>query len=131
LGCERGARGEADLIFSDEDIIEGTARRPDPWFKPDRNPALMLACNAFGRLGAPDMAEPCFTPLLQRTTYDDHEVLLLVNRSVSNVPERAALLKHIAEKERVRVIEHPECPFNYSAVNNFGAVQASGEFVFF
>lgn len=235
---------EADLIFSDEDIIEGTARRLDPWFKPDWNPALMLACNAFGRLGAyrrslvqqvggfraefdgaeeydlvlrcagategdrirhiarilyhrrralkaggivesklgdldaggqaiadhlavqriaakvrggngqyqviysipsprprvsiiiattaqPDIAEPCFTPLLQRTTYDDYEVLLLVNRSVLNVPERAALLKHIAEKERVRVIEYPEGPFNYSAVNNFGAVQASGEILFF
>jgi hypothetical protein len=26
---------EADLIFSDEDMIEDTARRLDPWFKPD------------------------------------------------------------------------------------------------
>ena len=81
--------------------------------------------------GRPDIAEPCFTSLLQRTTYDDYEVLLLVNRSVLNVPERAALLKHIAEKERVRVIEYPEGPFNYSAVNNFGAVQASGEILCF
>lgn len=42
---------ETDLIFSDEDKIDGMANRFDPWFKPDWNPALMLSCNAFGRLG--------------------------------------------------------------------------------
>ena len=42
---------DADLIFSDEDKLEREAERSDPWFKPDWNPALMLSCNAFGRLG--------------------------------------------------------------------------------
>ena len=42
---------DADLIFSDEDKIESEATRSDPWFKSDWNPALMLSCNAFGRLG--------------------------------------------------------------------------------
>ena len=42
---------DTDLIFSDEDKIESEATRSDPWFKPDWNPALMLSCNAFGRLG--------------------------------------------------------------------------------
>ena len=42
---------DADLIFSDEDRLEREATRSDPWFKPDWNPALMLSCNAFGRLG--------------------------------------------------------------------------------
>ncbi len=233
----------ADLIFSDEDTIEGNAHRVDPWFKPDWNPALMLACNAFGRLGAyrrslvqrlggfragfdgaeeydlvlrcaaatevnrirhiarvlyhrraiirvkerqgqssnedaswhaiadhlaaqgivakvsggngeyrltyampiphprvsviiattarPDIAEPCSRSLLQRTTYDDLEVLLLVNRSVLNVSERADFLRRIAQKPRVRVIEYPDSPFNYSAVNNFGAAQAAGQVLCF
>jgi O-antigen biosynthesis protein len=233
----------ADLIFSDEDTIEGKAHRVDPWFKPDWNPALMLACNAFGRLGAyrrslvqrlggfrvgfdgaeeydlvlrcaaatevnrirhvarvlyhrgatirikeqqgkssnedagaravahhlaaegiaakvsggngeyqltyalpiphprvsviiattarPDIAEPCFTSLLQRTTYDNLEILLLVNRSVLDVSERADFLKRIAEEPRVRVVDYPDCPFNYSAVNNFGAAQASGNILCF
>lgn len=42
---------DTDLIFSDEDKIGRGATRSDPWFKPDWNPALMLSCNAFGRLG--------------------------------------------------------------------------------
>jgi len=241
----REARDDAgfDLIFSDEDTIDGKAHRIDPWFKPDWNPALMLACNAFGRLGAyrrslvqrlggfragfdgaeeydlvlrcaaatevnrirhiarvlchrgatirikeqrgkssnedagaravadhlaaqgvagkvsgangeyrlayampnphprvsviiattaqPDIAELCFTSLLLRTTYDDLEVLLLVNRAVLQVSERADFLKRIAEKPRVRVIEYPDSPFNYSAVNNFGGAQASGQVLCF
>ena len=40
-----------DLIFSDEDRIGPDGRRFEPRFKPDWNPALMLSCNAFGRLG--------------------------------------------------------------------------------
>ena len=79
----------------------------------------------------PDIAEPCFTSLLQRTTYDDLEVLLLVNRSVLQVSERADFLKRIAEEPRVRVIDYPDRPFNYSAVNNFGAAQASGKILCF
>jgi GT2 family glycosyltransferase len=48
---ELAAYPEADLIFSDEDKTDYEATRSDPWFKPDWNPALMLSCNAFGRLG--------------------------------------------------------------------------------
>jgi O-antigen biosynthesis protein len=45
------AHPETDLIFSDEDKIGRKANRLDPWFKSDWNYALMLSCNAFGRLG--------------------------------------------------------------------------------
>ena len=41
----------ADLLFSDEDRIGDDGKRHEPWFKSDWNPALMLSCNAFGRLG--------------------------------------------------------------------------------
>ncbi len=241
----REARDDAgtDLIFSDEDTLDHKGHRANPWFKSDWNPALMLSCDAFGRLGAyrrslvqrvggfhtgfdaaedhdlvlrcaavtevnrvrhiarvlyhrrsptrakerqgklsnedagaravadhlaalgiaakvnggngeyrlayalpiphprvsviiattaqPDIAEACFTSLLQRTTYDDLEVLLLVNRSVLDVSERADFLRRIAEEPRVRVIDYPDRPFNYSAVNNFGAAQASGQVLCF
>jgi len=40
-----------DLIFSDEDKIDETGRRFDPYFKTAWNPALMLAQNAFCHLG--------------------------------------------------------------------------------
>lgn len=44
------ARPDADIVFSDEDRIDADGRRCDPVFKPDWNPALMLAHNAVGQL---------------------------------------------------------------------------------
>jgi GT2 family glycosyltransferase len=41
----------ADLIYSDEDEIDGAECRLDPLFKPDWNPALILSHNYFGHLG--------------------------------------------------------------------------------
>jgi O-antigen biosynthesis protein len=234
---------ECDLIFSDEDKIDDRGRRLVPWFKPDWNPALMLSCNAFGRLGAyrrklvqdlggfrvalagaeehdlvlrcgratssnrirhiprvlyhrrsttnagyqpgrtvgeedasrsavadhlaaqgiaaeahtrvgglqisyklaarpqvsiivattarPDIAEPCFTSVLERTCYENFEIVILISRSAWHVPERADLLKRLAERRQVRIIDYPDRPFNYSAVNNLGAAQASGDILCF
>jgi hypothetical protein len=42
---------DVDLIFTDEDKIDETGRRHDPYFKPAWNPALMVAQNAFCHLG--------------------------------------------------------------------------------
>jgi GT2 family glycosyltransferase len=36
---------ETDLIYSDEDKIDVTGRRYEPFFKPDWSPDLMLSCN--------------------------------------------------------------------------------------
>jgi GT2 family glycosyltransferase len=48
------AYSDTQLIFSDEDKIGSDGTRFDPWFKSDWNPALMISCNAFGRLGVYD-----------------------------------------------------------------------------
>ena len=42
---------EVDLIYSDEDKIDESGRRFEPYFKSDWNPALMLSQNAFSHLG--------------------------------------------------------------------------------
>jgi GT2 family glycosyltransferase len=42
---------DVDLIFSDEDKLDGEGRRFDPHFKSAWNPALMLSQNAFSHLG--------------------------------------------------------------------------------
>jgi len=235
------AHPDVDLIFSDEDKVDGSGRRFDPWFKPDWNSALMLSCDAFGRLGAyrrslveqaggfrpgfegaedydlvlrcsqataparirhvarvlyhrrtnqlqaevrrtppeaneagrravnahlvsrgihatvrrassvgyrveyplssplprvsvlvpttgqPHLLGPCLNWLLARTTYGNFEVLLLVNEAHRTIPERAQLLDRAAADDRVRVLGHPDQPFNFSRVNNRGADQASGD----
>jgi GT2 family glycosyltransferase len=42
---------DIDMIFSDEDKIDESGRRFDPYFKSDWNPALMMSQNAFCHLG--------------------------------------------------------------------------------
>ena len=232
---------ESDLLYSDEDKMEGDATRSDPWFKPDWNPALMLSCNAFGRLGVfrrsmlehlggfhtsfdgaeeyelvlrcarttelhrirhiarilyhrrsdaenermgivsceagrraiaehlasqkiavevrrmswgyqvvyasptprpkvslliattarPDLVEPCLQSLVERTSYDNWEIMLLVSAGVRQFPERDGFLNKVAKQRNVRIVEYPDRPFNYSWVNNFGATQASGDILCF
>jgi len=45
LAVELNACRDADLIYSDEDKIDETGSRYDPYFKPDWNPILFLAQN--------------------------------------------------------------------------------------
>src|SRR5579872_1536436 len=42
---------DVDLLFSDEDKIDGNSKRFNPYFKSAWNPALMLSQNAFSHLG--------------------------------------------------------------------------------
>jgi GT2 family glycosyltransferase len=230
------AHSDTLLIFSDEDKIDMGGIRSDPWFKSDWNPALMLSCNAFGRLGAynrallkelneeeyelvlrcarttlrerirhiprvlyhrrshearaperskcegwerrrravtqyfeemaisgrvvcdhsngygiryetpaplprvsilipttarPALLEPCLESLLDRSSYDNFEVRLLVNEAQAGLSERADLLKRVTGNPRVRVLAYPDRQFNYSWVSNWGAGQVSGEVLCF
>jgi glycosyltransferase involved in cell wall biosynthesis len=48
--AELNAHPHADLVYSDEDKIDGKGRRYDPYFKPDWNPALFLGQNFVSHL---------------------------------------------------------------------------------
>jgi GT2 family glycosyltransferase/SAM-dependent methyltransferase len=66
--------------------------------------------------------------LLSKTTYTNYEVLI-----VDNNTEEAAALAYLDGIERLnssqlRVLRYPH-PFNYSAINNFAAKQARGEYL--
>jgi O-antigen biosynthesis protein len=237
---ELNAYPDSELIFSDEDQIDAQGARSAPWFKSDWNPALMLSCNAFGRLGVfrrslleraggiradaeeidehelvlrcarssddrrirhiphvlyhrrieapedtrlknseagrravaehlaalnidadvrlgrrgyevrypmpsppprvsivvattaqPSIVEPCLKSLLERTTYSNFEIVLLVANHVRQKPERDFLLLRYGQQSNVRIVEYPDQPFNYSWVNNQGATQASGDILCF
>ena len=77
--------------------------------------------------GNPALLGPCLNSVLSRTTYDNFEVLLLVNEIHRHDAGRARLLRESAERPRVRVLFYPDRPFNYSWVNNWGVGEASGE----
>jgi GT2 family glycosyltransferase len=51
IAVEINAHPEADLIYSDEDKIDGHGRRFEPYFKTDWNPELLLSHNMVSHLG--------------------------------------------------------------------------------
>ncbi len=74
----------------------------------------------------PELLRTCARSVLDRSSYDNFELLLLVDDTHRAVPERTALLEQLAADRRVRALSYPPRPFNYSWVNNFGAAQARG-----
>ena len=51
VALEIDEHSEAGIIYSDEDKIDRTGRRSDPFFKPDWNPELFLGQNFINHLG--------------------------------------------------------------------------------
>lgn len=71
-----------------------------------------------------DITRNCVNSVLEKTHYPNYEIIILDNQS-----EQSATLSwfaDIARHEKVRVLKYNK-PFNYSAINNFGAKAARGE----
>ncbi|HOL63955.1 MAG TPA: glycosyltransferase family 2 protein, partial [Accumulibacter sp.] len=66
----------------------------------------------------------CVESVLNKTTYSNFELLIVDNGS--DEAECLAYLACIDADPRVRVLPY-RAPFNYSAINNFAAAQATGE----
>lgn len=71
------------------------------------------------------IVEKCLISLFERTAYDNLEVILVVNNVADTEASRAFLSRWPAR------ILHWESPFNWSAINNYGAGGASGEYLLF
>lgn len=91
------------------------------WPIPDPAPLVSLLIPTRDQVA---MLRPCVTALLERTRYPNLEVLILDNGS--SCQETLAFLESLQRDPRVRVLRWPQ-PFNYSAINNFGARHAKGE----
>ncbi len=68
----------------------------------------------------------CITSILERSTYDDLEIIVVENNSATE--EIFDYYKKIQENPAVRVITY-KGEFNYSRINNLGVSEASGEYV--
>ena len=79
----------------------------------------------------PAILAPCLTSLIEKTRYDNWDVILMVNERDRQIPERGALLDSMAERPNVQVAAYADRPFNYSWVNNLGAAGASGDILCF
>lgn len=73
-----------------------------------------------------DLLRQCVDSILEKTDYPDYEVLILDNGSTET--DTLEFLAKVGRDPRVRVLRYDH-PFNYSAINNFGAEHAEGEII--
>ncbi|MEM9303103.1 MAG: glycosyltransferase [Pseudomonadota bacterium] len=72
------------------------------------------------------LLETCLETLLARTTGADFEVLGIDNQSAE--PETDGVMKRFDDDPRVRFVPF-DAPFNFAAINNFGAQAVDGEYL--
>lgn len=93
-------------------------------FRPPENPPLVTI--VIPTRDGLDILEPCITSILEKTRYENFEILIIDNQS-----EREETLTYFAElkkNSRIRVLLYDDI-FNYSAINNFAVSNANGDLV--
>ena len=68
----------------------------------------------------------CIESITDRTSYDNYEIIVIENNSVTD--EIKDYYETLKMHPRIKVVSY-EGEFNYSAVNNFGASCAEGEYI--
>lgn len=74
----------------------------------------------------------CITSILEKSTYENYEIIVVENNSCDKLT--FDYYEELRENRKVKVVTYEEASgktFNYSAVNNFGAAQAEGEYLLF
>ncbi len=75
-----------------------------------------------------ELLKVCVASIIKKSSYQNFEIILVDNNSQE--PGTTSYLNKIGKHKNIHVIEYNK-PFNYSAVNNFGRKQASGELLLF
>jgi Predicted glycosyltransferases len=91
---------------------------------PDPNPLVSLLIPTRDHRA---LTETCVRSILEKTTYQNYEILILDNGSEEK--ETLEFFQKIQQEDaRVKVYRY-DYPFNYSAINNFGAGMAKGSII--
>ena len=74
-----------------------------------------------------DLLRRCITSILNKTTFDNYEVIGISNNSTS--PDTFSLMQEFVEEDtRIRFLEHNQ-PFNFSELMNLGFENAAGKHI--
>ena len=68
----------------------------------------------------------CIDSIKGKSTYKNYEIIVVENNSTSK--EIFEYYKELNKDEKIKVVEWKETGFNYSAINNYGASFAKGEY---
>ena len=90
------------------------------WPIPDDRPLVSILIPT--RDGG-NILKRCVDSILEKTTYDNYEIIILNNRS--RCPDTLTYLDAISTDKRV-TLHSWNYAFNYSSINNFGATKAKG-----
>ena len=93
----------------------------DEWPSADDEPSVDILIPTRDKL---EILEPCIRSILDKSTYSNFVVSILDNESQEQ--ETLEFFNKIEAHPQVRVLKFPY-PFNYSAINNFGARQSTSE----
>jgi GT2 family glycosyltransferase len=93
------------------------------WPLPSELPLVSIIVPTRDRL---ELLRPCVESVLGSTSYEPFELLIVDNGSTD--PAALAYLADVANRPRVRVVRYDR-PYNYSAINNFAAAQATGSYL--
>lgn len=110
---EPGARVLLDPETGDRRIL---------WPLPEPRPLVSIVIPTTGK---PTYLIPCLTSILERTTYTDYELIILDNGR-GKFPEGIDWVR----EHGLTILECDE-PFNWSRLNNRGALAAKGEYLLF
>lgn len=93
------------------------------WSLPAALPKVTVIVATRDRL---ELLRTCVEGVLGATHYDALDLIIADNDSVE--PETLSYMEEMAADPRVHVVRWPH-PFNYSAINNFAARHATGEYL--
>lgn len=72
--------------------------------------------------------EKCVNAVLQKSTYENYEILIVENNSVTE--EIFKYYEELSKNPKIRILKWKK-GFNYSAINNYAAAKAKGEYLLF
>ena len=74
-----------------------------------------------------DDLRKCVLSILEQTSWKNYEILIIENGSRENATEE--LYRELTENRKIRLLRWEQDPFNYSAINNYAARMAKGEYL--
>ncbi len=108
-------------------LREHTAGRSVCHYRLDAMPLVSIIIPFKDAVG---LLRSCIESILVRSTYENYEIIAVDNNSVE--AETFTYLKELEARKdgRLKLLSYPK-PFNYSAINNFAARHARGEYLAF
>jgi O-antigen biosynthesis protein len=96
MAARLASEPDLDVIYSDEDRLDASGKRVEPFFKPDWSPDLLLSMNYLGHLtvARSTLVQEVGGPRPELAGSQDHDLLLRLSERTSRIGHIARVLYH-------------------------------------